>query len=466
LSKNVNLKLAVYGEGAVGKTSLVNLFFGKEVPKNYSPTLNSKISKKDYLLKNAGVTFKLNIWDVGGNRAVNPSINNAFFSDVDLALLVFDLTRPDLTLKNHKKNFLDRLNRYSEEPLTLIVGNKLDKLDLNKEFREAIQNHLGDKKSFIIASATSELNVINCFELLIYTFLKKSEILLPDLVPENSSSEFIEIIGKTEEELRGQLVNLGSIALKHRDLKPKIKVVDTPSKKEDEETQYFEFIQQELQKISSHKIILADKFLENITEVGSKISQLKKQNIKSPTELVDQLKLALERSKKDCEQKIEALTKLIREENELLIISSKSKTPKLGSLSEKEPVTFQMKKATPDLSSKVTTLPADAKLSIKPQVKRPILKVKVKAKPKQELPIVKDLPQPVLEKKSEIKLDEKPKAKPSKPKLTKVKIASKPIKKDPKIELYNRYERLKPGKRAVYRGKETKGFLEWKKENS
>ncbi|MHA2181613.1 MAG: GTP-binding protein, partial [Promethearchaeota archaeon] len=403
MNKNVNLKLAVYGEGAVGKTSIVNLFFGKEVPKNYSPTLNSKISKKDYLLKNAGVTFKLNIWDVGGNRAVNPSINNAFFSDVDLALLVFDLTRPDLTLKNHKKNFLDRLNRYSEEPLTLIVGNKLDKLDLNKEFKEAIQNHLGDKKSFIIASATSELNVISCFELLIYTFLKKTEILLPDLVPENSSSEFIEIIGKTEKELRGQLVNLTSIGLKQRDLKPKIKVADTLSKKEDEETKYGEFIQQELQKISSHKLILADKFLENITEVERKISQFKKQNIKSTTELVDQLKLALERSKKDCEQKIEALTKLNREEYELLIISSKGKIPKLDTASEKEPINLQVKKVKTDLSSKVITPHTVTKLSRKPSVKHPTLKVKAEPKPKQNLPIVRDLPQTVIKKKSEIK---------------------------------------------------------------
>ncbi len=42
------------------------------------------------------------------------------------------------------------------------------------------------------------------------------------------------------------------------------------------------------------------------------------------------------------------------------------------------------------------------------------------------------------------------------------KIGSTPIKKDPKIELYNRYERENSGKRAVYRGKETKGFIAWK----
>ena len=57
----------------------------------------------------------------------------------------------------------------------------------------------------------------------------------------------------------------------------------------------------------------------------------------------------------------------------------------------------------------------------------------------------------------------KVKAKVKLSKLKEVKIVSKPIKKDPKIESYNEYESINPGKRAVYRGKETKGFLEWKK---
>lgn len=416
LGNKVNLKLGVYGEGGVGKTSLVNVFLGKEVPKNYSPTINSKVSRKDYILEKTGVTFKLNIWDVGGNRAINPNINNAFFSDVDIALVVFDLTKPELTIKSYEKNFLNRINRYSEEPLILIVGNKLDKLLLNKDFKEAVQNYLGEKKNFLITSATSELNVDNCFELLIYTFLKKSEILLPDLVPENSSVEFIDLIGKTEEELRGQLVNLSSIDLKLRDLKPKIKLEEIPSQEEDKERKYHEFIQQELQKISLQKTTLSDNFIESISETEKELNQLKKYNIKSTIDLVDKLRKSLEISKKNTELQLETLNKLTREENELLIISSKFRKDKFDIIPKPEP------KPKPELQT----------LGVKP-------------KPKPELQA----------------LEVKPK--PSKPRIEKVKIISKPVKKDPKIELYNKYERTNPGKRAVYRGKETKDFLEWKK---
>ena len=634
MSKSVNLKLAVYGEGAVGKTSLVNLFIGKEVPETYSPTINSKVSKTDYILKKTGVTFKLNIWDVGGNRAINPIINNAFFSDVDLALLVFDLSRPELTLKSHRKNFLDRINRYSEEPLTLIVGNKLDKLLINNDFKTAVQNYLGEKKSFSITSATSELNVTNCFELLIYTFLKKAEILQPDLVPENSSLEFIELIGKTEEELRGHLVNLNSIDQKHRDLQPRIKKVDIPSQEEDKEKKYHEFIQQELIKISNQKGNLTDKFLENITEMERKLNQLKKQNIKSSPEVVEKLKISVESSKKNCEQQLETLIKLNREEKELLIISSKVREDKLADLPKKVLISQKIKESTPrsklpkvkvkpkpqpkplevktktktklrpkleeikvksqpklkslevktkvepkpvedkmeallklaevktkpepelkpvevkaksqpepkpvevkaksqpepkpvEVKSKSQPEPKPAEVKVKPKPKsvpKPIevkaksqpglkplevkaksqpepkpvevkaksppklkpVEVKAKVQPEPKPPEVKVKLQPVpkpledkaklksvpklhevkaklkpVPKSPEIKVKAKPKPKPSK--LKEVKIVSKPIKKDPKIESYNEYESINPGKRAVYRGKETKGFLEWKK---
>ncbi|MFW9822610.1 MAG: GTP-binding protein, partial [Candidatus Thorarchaeota archaeon] len=325
LAKEINLKLAVYGEGAVGKTSLVKSYTGEDVPNEYSPTINSSVSRMNIFLKRADIVFKLNIWDVGGNRAINPTINNAFFTGVDLALIVFDLTRPELTLKNYEKNFLEKLKHYSEEPLTLIVGNKFDKLKLNSEFKKAVQNYLDEKKSFVITSATTNFNVKNCFELLFYTFLKRSEVLLPELVPEDSSSEFIETLGKTEKELREFLVNLSSISTKHQQLKPKIKLEKLPSKEVENEEKYHNFLQQELQKISSQKTALINNFFEELCKLQDNINQLRKQYLKFSSKLVDQLTDYLEHSKMDCEQSLKTLIRLTREENELQIVRSKSK---------------------------------------------------------------------------------------------------------------------------------------------
>ena len=620
MSKDVFLKLAVFGEGGVGKTSLVNAFIGKEVPRDYSPTINSKVSKKDYSFKKAGVVFKLNIWDVGGNRGVNPTINRAFFTGVDLALIVFDMTRPEETLKLYKKDFLDVLSRYSEDPLTLIVGNKLDKLTLTKDFKDTIKKYLGEETRFTIVSAIADLNVNNCFELLFHTFLKKTEILLPDLVPENSSTEFLEVIGKNEQELRTPLVNLVSIESKYNKLKSKIKTSDEEISEKTKEEKYYEFIQQELLKISNQKQAIRDNFFTVITDLEKKINQLKKQNIKAAPELVEKLKIILESSINGCVIKKEKLIRLNREENELTIIglkAYKSKeedieakviskpeafTDKIEELKEEpqiissidkkdKPKTLVKVKSIPpkvveeilELNSNIEASPPKVleltlenstkqkssslkanEVKLEPQVislddmkvkskkiievealplktkdgygqeilkitsssvkvkdvkaekvskvaptpvkvkdvkakkvskvAPTLVKVKdvkakkvskvaptpvkvkdvkaekvskvaptpVKVKDVKAEKVSKVLPTPV--KVKDVKVEKIMSSKPSPPKLKRVKIGSTPIKKDPKIELYNRYERENPGRRAVYRGKETKGFMAWKEQ--
>ncbi|MHA2087115.1 MAG: hypothetical protein ACW972_02485, partial [Promethearchaeota archaeon] len=140
------------------------------------------------------------------------------------------------------------------------------------------------------------------------------------------------------------------------------------------------------------------------------------------------LKKLLETSKKNSEQQLETFIRIKREENELLIISSKIKedkfdhSPKLGS------TTSEVKEMSPEHR--------DPK------------------KRKKEIPVSKPL---------EVIYKTKPKPKTSKPKLKPVNNESKQINIDQKIELYEKYEKSNPRKKAVYRGKETKGFLEWKK---
>ena len=421
--RDVLLKLGVYGDGGVGKTSLVNAFFGKEVPNDYSPTFNSKISKKDYSLEKTGVVFKINIWDVGGNRNINPNINPAFFTDVDLALLIFDLTQPEKTLKTHKKNFLDKLIKYSEEPLTLIVGNKLDKLSLNARFKRAIIDFLGENARFSIISAKSNVNVKNCIELLIYTYLKKAEILTPDIVPENSTSEFMAKIGKNENELRNQLVNLSTIESKFREIKSTVKFVDEP-KKGDKKEKYQEFIQNELKKISLQKKTVLDKFLKIIIDLEKNINQIKKQNIKTGVKLVENLLPSLENSRKDSEQNLDRLLKLNREENELMIISTKSRAVEIEAKFKAEESDLRVKKikAKPIPKTKISpTKVKEIKVKTAPKVKvapTKVEEVKVKTAPK-----VKATPAKVEEVK--VKATPKVEATPAKVEEVKVKAASK-----------------------------------------
>ncbi len=327
MENRINLKFVILGEGEVGKTSIINAFIGKDIPETYMPTIGSSISKKDYQLKETSI--KLSIWDLGGQKSYN-TFNPAHYSNADAVLLVFDLTRPKKTLENLKKEFLDKMRYYSEECISLFIGNKLDACSVDIELSNIIKSFLTEKDHMILISSKTGKNIQDCFELLIYTFLKKAEILNPDTVPENTSNDFINFLGKTEHSLKDQLVNINSIdsELKKIKSKPKFKT-ESPIEIEDTELKYYEFIQQELKKVELEKINSLDEFLINLSELEKAITHLKKSHIKSVEEAINGMKNLLLTSQKESESNLDVLQKLNREENELLIIGNKLRQEKL-----------------------------------------------------------------------------------------------------------------------------------------
>jgi len=247
LENRINLKFVIIGEGEVGKTSITNAFIGKEFIETYLPTIGSSITKKEYQLKET--LIKVSIWELGGQKSYNP-FNPTHYSNANAVLLVFDLTRPKKTIENLRKEFLEKLKYYSEECISLFIGNKLDAYSEDIEISKIIRNFLTEKDHMILISAKTGKNVQDCFELLIYTLLKKAEILNPDTTSENTANDFIEFIGKTENALKDKLININSLnsVLKKIKAKPEFKT-DSRTETEDTELKYYEFIQQELKKV-------------------------------------------------------------------------------------------------------------------------------------------------------------------------------------------------------------------------
>lgn len=327
MENRISLKFVVLGEGEVGKTSIINAFIGREIPETYIPTIGSSISKKDYQLKE--ISIKLSIWDLGGQKSYNP-FNPAHYSNADAVLLVFDLTRPKKTLENLKREFLEKMRYYSEECISLFIGNKLDAYSENTELSNIIKSFLTEKDLMILISAKTGKNVQDCFELLIYTFLKKAEILNPDTISENAANDFINFLGKAENSLKDQLLNINSIdsELKKIKSKPKFKT-ESPIEIEDTELKYYEFIQQELNKVELQKTNSLDEFLINLSELEKAIMHLKKSHIKSVEEVIKGMINLLLTSQKESERNLDLLQKLNREEIELLIISNKLRQEKI-----------------------------------------------------------------------------------------------------------------------------------------
>ena len=170
------------------------------------------------------------------------------------------------------------------------------------------------------------MNVTECFELLIYTYLQRAELLTPDIIKENSAKDFLKSIDKDEKSLKSKLINLKSIgsALKSMKIKTKPKPEDSTDD-EISELKYNEFIQQEIDKARHQKDNILDQFLINLSELEKALTHIKKSNIKSTGEVIDTLTALLKSSKSDSEQNSELLQKLNREENELMIINSQLK---------------------------------------------------------------------------------------------------------------------------------------------
>lgn len=322
MGKIIDIKLVILGEGGIGKTSIINSFLGKEILSDYLPTIGTATKKKEYIIPETDTLIKVNIWDFGGQKSFNV-INPNLFSNLDIVMFVFDLSRPKETLKNIKKDFLKEVSSYSEDFLSIIVGNKLDLFLPTHNFKESLENVLNENDHLFFMSAKTGENVGECFELLIYTFLKKAEILMIDNIQENIGDSFLKLINRDENTLKNKIFKLKSIESILKDLKPKIEP-DMAAKDTINKENYYEFIEKEISRVSIEKSKILNHFLPNISEFEKALRILKKSSIKPISKIMNNLRSLLNTSIKDFERKLEIIQRLEREENELLIIRAKT----------------------------------------------------------------------------------------------------------------------------------------------
>ncbi|OPY31304.1 MAG: GTPase HflX [Methanomassiliicoccales archaeon PtaU1.Bin124] len=121
-------KVALLGEGAVGKTSLVRRYVLDVFSDDYIQTFGAKVTKK--VLEMESVELTMMIWDILGQKS-NSSLHSTYYSGSNGALLVFDLTRPE-TLEAIPR-WLDDLKKVTGNIPFILVANKAD---LHKEIAQ------------------------------------------------------------------------------------------------------------------------------------------------------------------------------------------------------------------------------------------------------------------------------------------------------------------------------------------
>mmetsp|Transcript_26653 Transcript_26653/g.58019 ORF Transcript_26653/g.58019 Transcript_26653/m.58019 type:complete len:103 (+) Transcript_26653:365-673(+) len=83
-------KVIILGDGAVGKTSLANRFTEDLFSKSYKQTIGVNFFIKQLTLSN-GVNVSIQLWDIGGQTIGGKMIGNYIYG-AQAVLLVYDIS--------------------------------------------------------------------------------------------------------------------------------------------------------------------------------------------------------------------------------------------------------------------------------------------------------------------------------------------------------------------------------------
>jgi len=307
LLNEFNIKLVVLGNGGVGKTSLINSITGTEVSERYIPTIGSNILKKDYLLDEQNALISISLWELGGQRAFNP-LNPVFFTNVDIAFIVFDLSKPDETIVDINNVYLNNLMEKSGESIIFIIGNKID-LDLNEnKLKELLQKENLDDYPIVCVSALTNKNIENLIDFAIYNFLKEKKEEFKENDIEDLSKPFLDKINKTVDNLNKILINLDKINSLKFQKKPSLKVKKKKIDIEEDSTESKSaFIQENKEDLDLIKKLIKSTFNQNILSVEYMITNLKKTPIQLLEKSIDKTLNELRILKDDFELKLNSL---------------------------------------------------------------------------------------------------------------------------------------------------------------
>jgi small GTP-binding protein len=164
-------KICVFGDVAVGKTSLVDRYLTNEFHENIQATLGATIHIKFMKVKNGNV--RLQIWDFGGHKNFMFLIPS-YARGSSGAIFMFDLTR--LKSLENLNSWLIEFKKISGNIPLILVGNKID-LEQERDFKkEEVLNLMKSYKFFdyIECSAKTGENIDSIFKSLLSEIFNKT----------------------------------------------------------------------------------------------------------------------------------------------------------------------------------------------------------------------------------------------------------------------------------------------------
>ncbi|XP_065685227.1 ras-related protein Rab-9B-like [Hydra vulgaris] len=163
-SKPNFLKVIILGDGAVGKSALMNRFVNNKFDSQSFHTIGVEFLNKE--VKVSGDTYTLQIWDTAGQERFK-SLRTPFYRGSDICLLVYavDDEQSFYNLDMWKREFLYYADVSDPDSFPFVVlGNKLD-LENHEVTLERAQTWCQAKGNMICfeTSAKNSINVDQAF---------------------------------------------------------------------------------------------------------------------------------------------------------------------------------------------------------------------------------------------------------------------------------------------------------------
>nr|MDO8113894.1 Rab family GTPase [Candidatus Sigynarchaeota archaeon] len=179
LRGNLQIKVVIIGDSAVGKTALkvrfTDEYFKKDLISTLGVDFGSKVIYGEYypadILFRGTVKFKMNmsIWDAAG-QAHYAQMRPMYYRNAQGALLVYDVT--NLSSFDHLPQWIEELENMTGPIPTILVGNKIDmnRVVPKEKAEEFAKQH---KFLYIETSAKSGDNVDAAFQRLALEIYKR-----------------------------------------------------------------------------------------------------------------------------------------------------------------------------------------------------------------------------------------------------------------------------------------------------
>lgn len=153
IEKNINCKIVLVGDKAVGKSCCIRRFVEDKFFDNYKPTLGFEISVKMLPIGEKFIVFS--IWDVAG-QTLFTQIRKSYYEGSRGFLLLFDLT--NRATFDHLDTWVQEIRGVCPTAPIFLVGNKSDLPGRAVSMDEMTSKceELGVVKSFTTSAKTGD----------------------------------------------------------------------------------------------------------------------------------------------------------------------------------------------------------------------------------------------------------------------------------------------------------------------